>query len=95
MSVTQRSIGPADELDEVLQDLLRDSVRGKAPSAEAREALLHAAAEERQRTLDAFQATQADREAAELLNARRQSAIASSETLGMLQAYLQRMRFVM
>ena len=95
MSTTQSSIDPLDELDEVLHGLLRDSVRGKLPAADVREALLRVAAAERQRTLEDYQATQAERDAAELLRGQRLVSAASAETLGMLQAYLQRMRFVM
>jgi hypothetical protein len=92
MSVTPYHIDAAsDELDQVLYDLLRDSVRGKAPSTEVRDALLHAAALERQQTLEAYQAAQ---DTAESWNQKRQAYLSSAETLGMLQAYFQRMRFV-
>jgi len=92
MSANQRSIDPSDELDEVLSGLLRAGVRGKLPSADVRDALLHAAAEERQQMLEEYQATL--RQNAEEWNAKRRANLSSAETTGMLQAYFQRMRFV-
>ena len=94
MSAIQRMTDLADELDEILHGLLRDSVRGKTPSSDVRDALLHAAADDRQRTLEVYQATQTDSHAAEMWNDQRQESINSNETLGMLQAYFQRLRFV-
>jgi len=86
----------AEEFDRTLRDILRDSVRGEEPSPRVREALLRAAMEDRRRavesSIDEYLAGGTRPAQSEIR--REWGASGDPMTIGVLQAHLLRVRFV-
>jgi hypothetical protein len=96
MSSRDRQKEAAHEFDRTLRAVLRDSVRGEEPSPRVREALLRAAMDDRRRavesSIDEYLAGGTRPAQSEIRRA--WDASGDPMTIGVLQAHLLRVRFV-